>query len=89
MKHPIIDIANKQVGDIDLDERVFGAPERPDILSRVVNWHSTIDVNALLAAHVVQPHTSISRQLTTNNIKNESHRAYSNIISSRFNVLFN
>ena len=38
MKHPIIDIANKQVGDIDLDEHVFGAPERPDILSRVVNW---------------------------------------------------
>ena len=38
MKHPIIDIANKQVGDIDLDEHVFGAPERPDILSRVVSW---------------------------------------------------
>ena len=38
MKHPIIDIANKKVGDIDLDEHVFGAPERPDILSRVVNW---------------------------------------------------
>jgi len=38
MKHPIIDIANKKVGDIDLDEHVFGAPERPDILSRMVNW---------------------------------------------------
>jgi large subunit ribosomal protein L4 len=38
MKCPVIDITNKKVGDIDLDEFVFGASERPDILSRVVNW---------------------------------------------------
>ena len=38
MKCPVIDIANKKVGDIDLDEFVFGTPNRPDILSRVVNW---------------------------------------------------
>ena len=38
MKCPVIDISNKKVGDIDLDESVFGAPARPDILSRMVNW---------------------------------------------------
>ncbi|MEE2998706.1 MAG: 50S ribosomal protein L4 [Pseudomonadota bacterium] len=38
MKCPVIDIGNKKVGDIDLDESIFGVPERPDILSRVVNW---------------------------------------------------
>jgi large subunit ribosomal protein L4 len=38
MKCPVIDIANKKVGDIDLDEFVFGAADRPDILSRAVNW---------------------------------------------------
>ena len=38
MKCSVIDIANKKVGDIDLDEFVFAAPDRPDILSRVVNW---------------------------------------------------
>ena len=38
MKYPVVDIANKQVGDIDLDEFVFGAPDRPDILARAVNW---------------------------------------------------
>ena len=38
MKCPVIDISNKKVGDIDLDETVFGAPSRPDILSRMVNW---------------------------------------------------
>ena len=38
MKYPVVDIANKKVGDIDLDEFVFGAPDRPDILARAVNW---------------------------------------------------
>ena len=38
MKCPVIDISNKKVGDIDLDDAVFGAPARPDILSRMVNW---------------------------------------------------
>ena len=38
MKCPVIDLGNKKVGDIDLDESVFGAPDRPDILSRAVNW---------------------------------------------------
>ena len=38
MKCPVIDISNKKVDDIDLDDAVFGAPARPDILSRAVNW---------------------------------------------------
>jgi large subunit ribosomal protein L4 len=38
MKCPVIDIYNKKVDDIDLDETVFGVPSRPDILSRMVNW---------------------------------------------------
>ena len=38
MKCPVIDLGNKKIGDIDLDESVFGEPDRPDILSRAVNW---------------------------------------------------
>ena len=38
MKCPVIDISNKKVGDIDLDDAVFGLDSRPDLLSRVVNW---------------------------------------------------
>jgi large subunit ribosomal protein L4 len=38
MKCAVINISNKKVGDIDLDETVFGAPSRPDILSRAINW---------------------------------------------------
>jgi len=38
MKCPVISIDNKKVGDIDLDDAVFGLPARADILSRVVNW---------------------------------------------------
>ena len=38
MKCPVVDMANKKVDDIDLDEVVFGAPDRHDILSRAVNW---------------------------------------------------
>jgi len=38
MKAPVISLDNKSVGDIELDDNVFGAPLRPDILSRTVNW---------------------------------------------------
>lgn len=38
MKAPVISLDNKSVGDIELDDEVFGAPLRPDILSRTVNW---------------------------------------------------
>lgn len=38
MKTKILDLGNAEVGEIDLDDAVFGLPERKDILSRVVNW---------------------------------------------------
>src|SRR5919109_5098788 len=38
MKATVRDLDNKEVGDIELSEEVFGLPVRPDILARVVNW---------------------------------------------------
>ncbi len=38
MKLKIRDLDNKEVGDIDLADEVFGLPVRGDILARVVNW---------------------------------------------------
>jgi large subunit ribosomal protein L4 len=38
MKCDVISIENKKVGDIELDESIFGVDVRPDILSRTVNW---------------------------------------------------
>ncbi|HTW51412.1 MAG TPA: 50S ribosomal protein L4 [Stellaceae bacterium] len=38
MKLTVRDLDNKEVGDIDLAEEVFGLPVRGDILARVVNW---------------------------------------------------
>ena len=38
MKLSVRNLDNKKVGDIDLDEAVFGLPLRPDILARMVNW---------------------------------------------------
>lgn len=38
MKAPIVTLENKQVGEIELAEAVFGLKSRSDILHRVVNW---------------------------------------------------
>lgn len=38
MKCDVITLENKKVGDIDLDETVFGLPVRSDLLARMVNW---------------------------------------------------
>jgi large subunit ribosomal protein L4 len=38
MKCDVISLDNKKVGDIDLDDAVFGVAVRPDILARMVNW---------------------------------------------------
>ena len=38
MKCDVISLENKKVGDIDLDEAVFGCDVRKDILARAVNW---------------------------------------------------
>ncbi|HXC29074.1 MAG TPA: 50S ribosomal protein L4 [Stellaceae bacterium] len=38
MKLTVRNLDNKEVGDIDLADEVFGLPVRSDILARVVNW---------------------------------------------------
>ena len=38
MKLTVHDLDNKEVGDIELSDDVFGVPVRRDILFRVVNW---------------------------------------------------
>src|ERR671930_369969 len=38
MKLTVRNLDNKEVGDIDLAEEVFGLPIRRDILARMVNW---------------------------------------------------
>jgi large subunit ribosomal protein L4 len=38
MKLTVRDLDNKEVGDIELADEVFGLPIRSDILARVVNW---------------------------------------------------
>jgi large subunit ribosomal protein L4 len=38
MKLSVRDLDNKEVGDIELDDAVFGVKVRPDILARVVAW---------------------------------------------------
>jgi large subunit ribosomal protein L4 len=38
VKLTVRNLDNKEVGDIDLAEEVFGLPVRGDILARVVNW---------------------------------------------------
>lgn len=39
MKCPVVNLDNKNTGDIDLDENIFGLPIREDILHRMVVWH--------------------------------------------------
>jgi large subunit ribosomal protein L4 len=38
MKTPVIDLDNKAVGELELDDGVFGLAPRKDIIARVVNW---------------------------------------------------
>jgi len=38
MKCDVISLDNKKVGDIDLDDAVFGVEVRADLLARAVNW---------------------------------------------------
>ena len=38
MKCTVISLKNKKIGDIELDESVFGVAVRADILARAVNW---------------------------------------------------
>src|SRR5579862_6180613 len=38
MKLPVKNLANKDVGEIELDDAVFGLPVREDLIFRAVNW---------------------------------------------------
>ena len=38
MKCDVVTLENKGAGSVDLDEAVFGADVRADIMARVVNW---------------------------------------------------
>ena len=38
MKCKVINLDNKAAGEIELDDAVFGAPVRKDLLSRMVNY---------------------------------------------------
>lgn len=38
MKCKVISLENKSVGDVELDDAVFGAEVRADLLARAVNW---------------------------------------------------
>ena len=38
MKCKVVNMDNKDAGEIDLDDDVFGAPVRKDLLARMVNW---------------------------------------------------
>lgn len=38
MKCPVTTLDNKEAGEVDLDEAVFGLSPRKDILARMVNW---------------------------------------------------
>ncbi len=38
MKCDVISLDNKKVGSVDLDDSVFAAPVRADLMSRTVNW---------------------------------------------------
>ena len=39
MKCPVISLDNKSTGHIELDEAIFCAPVRVDVLHRAINWH--------------------------------------------------
>ena len=38
MKLPVKNLANEAVGEIELDDAIFGMPVRNDLLARMINW---------------------------------------------------
>jgi large subunit ribosomal protein L4 len=38
MKLPVKNLANEAIGEIELDDEVFGVPVRQDLISRMINW---------------------------------------------------
>lgn len=38
MQWEVVSLANEKVGDVDLDDAIFGVEVRPDLLARTVHW---------------------------------------------------
>jgi large subunit ribosomal protein L4 len=79
MKCDVISLDNKKVGDIDLDDAVFGVVVRRDILARAVNWQ--LDKRRA-GTHKVKARSDVSgttrkafRQKGTGRARQGTHRA--------------
>ena len=57
MKCDVISLDNKKVGSVDLDESIFGADVRADIMSRTVNWQLA---KRRAGTHLVKGRTDVS-----------------------------
>ena len=81
--YDVIDLANKKVGSIDLNEAVFSAPIRRHLLTEVINWQrakarsgtqsvkTRTEVNGTTKKPYGQKHTGNARQGDT---KSNQHR---------------
>ncbi len=79
MKHPVISIENKTVGEFDLLDAIFGAPVRLDLMTRAVHWQRN---KARQGTHKVKTISEISgtgkkpfKQKGTGNARQGSTRA--------------
>lgn len=79
MKHPVLNLDNKKVGEIELAETVFGGEVRVDLLTRVVHWQRN---KARQGTHKVKTISEISgtgkkpfKQKGTGNARQGSMRA--------------
>jgi large subunit ribosomal protein L4 len=79
MKHPVLNLDNKKVGEIELAEAIFGGEVRVDLLTRVVHWQRN---KARQGTHKVKTISEISgtgkkpfKQKGTGNARQGSMRA--------------
>lgn len=79
MKHPVLNLDNKKVGEIELAETIFGGEVRVDLLTRVVHWQRN---KARQGTHKVKTISEISgtgkkpfKQKGTGNARQGSMRA--------------
>lgn len=79
MKVDVINMDNKKVGDVDLDETVFGLDVRGDLLARYVNWQLA---KRRQGTHKVKGRSEVSgrkgkafRQKGTGRSRQGTHRA--------------
>ncbi|MHC8509393.1 MAG: 50S ribosomal protein L4 [Rhodospirillales bacterium] len=79
MKADVISLDNKKVGDVELDDAVFGLEVRADLLARYVNWQLA---NRRQGTHSVKGRSDVSgrkgkafRQKGTGRARQGTHRA--------------